>query len=258
MQFPTELADKKPRIIFLFGFLLLFNLAVWITLILLSSHYRAFLPLGMLAYVFGLRHAADADHIAAIDNTTRKLINDGQRPVGVGFFFSAGHSTVVVLMTLVLAAAGRLLQAGGFRMTGLDTFSTAVSAAFLFLIAFLNLIILRDVYQIFQRMGDFKENGELEKLLLNRGLMNRIFGRLFQVIKHSWQMYPVGLLFGLGFDTVSEVAVLAMAGGLASKGVGILYVLLLPLLFSAGVTLVDSADGVLMLCAYNWAFMKPV
>lgn len=210
--------------------------------------------------VFGLRHAADADHIAAIDNTTRKLINEGGRPTGVGFFFSVGHATVVVLMAIALSITAKFLSNNMAAFNKLDTFSTGISALFLYLIALVNIVILVGVYGAFKaiRNGSIANEQDIEDLLVKRGLMNRIFGKVFKLITSSWQMLFVGFLFGLGFDTLSEVTLLGIAAGLATKGMPLIHIMILPLLFAVGMILIDTTDGVLMLYAYNWAFMKPI
>lgn len=255
----------KEKVGLLYGLLLTWNALAWIGLWLLSRPYPFLFPLGVLAYVFGLRHAADADHIAAIDNTTRKLMHEGQRPVGVGFYFSLGHSTIVFILSLGLALATRLVEKAVPHLEGIgNILGTVVSAGFLYLIAVLNLVILAGIYDLFRRLRQAQTNGkpvnesELERLLEQRGLMNRFFGKLSRTIRHSWQMYPVGLLFGLGFDTASEVALLAMSSAVATHHMPIYLVLILPILFAAGMSLVDTTDGVLMQFAYNWAFLKPI
>jgi high-affinity nickel-transport protein len=226
--------------------------------------HPGFLALGLLAYSFGLRHAFDADHISAIDNTTRKFLQEGRKPMGVGFFFSLGHSTVVFLIALALGLAVKWLvegvvgQTGELRSIG-GLVGTSVSGAFLLLIGVLNLVILIGIVQVFRRMrrGDFDRHS-LEDELVAGGIMSRIFGRLFRVIRSSWQMYPIGFLFGLGFDTASEVALLAVSSGAAAQGLPFLAVVSLPLLFAAGMSLMDTADGAFMCKAYGWAFSNPV
>lgn len=213
----------KERIIGVYGFLLLFNVASWVGLMSISRSYRFLFPLGVLAYVFGLRHAADSDHIAAIDNTTRKLMNDGQRPVGVGFYFSLGHSTIVFILSLGLALATRWVERAIPHLETIgNILGTVISSGFLYLIAILNLVSLLGIYDVFRRLcraqasGEEMDEDQLEELLEKRGLMNRLFGRFSRTIRRSWQMYPVGLLFGLGFDTASEVALLAMSSSVAT------------------------------------------
>jgi nickel/cobalt transporter (NiCoT) family protein len=218
---------------------------------------------GVTAYTFGLRHAFDADHIAAIDNTTRKLMAEGRRPLGVGFFFSLGHSTIVFGLSFVIAVAARVVSGQVGRSSTLHNLGgyigTGVSGFFLYLIAALNLVILVGVLRVFRdmRRGRFDE-AQLEQQLQSRGLMNRFFGRMMRTIEHSWQMYPVGVLFGLGFDTATEVGLLALAGTAAGNGLPWYAVLSLPILFAAGMSMMDTADGAFMTQAYGWAFAKPV
>ncbi|BBA97502.1 putative high-affinity nickel-transport protein [Actinacidiphila reveromycinica] len=219
--------------------------------------------LGVTAYTLGMRHAFDADHIAAIDNTTRKLMADGQRPVSVGFWFALGHSSIVVAMAGMIAGgakiAGTLMNEDSETHVTLGVISTSVSGTFLYLIAALNLVALLGIYRVFKEMraGNFDEH-ELEKHLDSRGFMNRLLGRLTKSIRHPGQMYPVGVLFGLGFDTATEVTLMVMAGSGAASGLPWYAVLCLPLLFAAGMSLFDTLDGTFMNFAYHWAFSNPV
>ena len=219
---------------------------------------------GVLAYTLGMRHAFDADHIAAIDNTTRKLVNDGKRPLSVGYYFSLGHSTVVFLLAVFLNFGIRALDAqvannssGLHRAT--NVIGTSVSGGFLYLIALLNLIVLIGIAKVYKEMksGRF-DNDELERQLNNRGLMNRFFGGYADRIDKPWKMYPVGVLFGLGFDTATEVALLVLAGNAVAGGLPFWAILSLPFLFAAGMSLFDTIDGCFMNFAYDWAFSKPV
>ena len=218
------------------------------------------LGMGFLAYTLGLRHAFDADHIAAIDNAVRKLARQERSALGVGFYFSLGHSTVVFLMVLAAAlTAGWIQQAlPHFRAVG-GLIGTTVSGGFLVLIGLLNLFIWADIYLIFQQMrrGAYDAE-ELERLLLSRGLVTRVAGPLFRLISRSWHVYPLGFLFGLGFDTASEVALLALSAGAAAQALPVWGILALPLLFAAGMSLMDTADGVFMTTAYRWAFATPL
>jgi len=245
------------------GFGLLFG-------VVLPHHFRlgargAFTAgVGLTAYALGLRHACDADHIAAIDNTTRKFMNDGQRPLSVGFFFSLGHSTVVFVLALLLslgvkALAGPVQDDGSTLHSVTGLIGTGVSGAFLYLIAALNLVVLVGILRVFRdmRRGAYSED-ELEELLQSRGLMNRFLGRFTKAIKKPWQMYPLGILFGLGFDTATEVALLFLAAGAAGAGLPWYAILCLPILFAAGMSLLDTIDGSFMNFAYGWAFSKPV
>ncbi len=219
---------------------------------------------GLTAYVLGLRHAFDADHISAIDNTTRKLMSEGKRPVSVGFFFSLGHSTVVFVLAFLFAAgirtlSGQVANSHSALHQATTWIGTGVSATFLYLIAALNLVILWGIVKVFReiRSGRFDE-AELERQLRSRGLMNRLFGRFANAISEPWQMYPVGLLFGLGFDTATEVALLFLAAGAAGAGLPFYAILCLPILFAAGMSLMDTIDGTFMNFAYGWAFAEPV
>ena len=220
--------------------------------------------LGLTAYTLGMRHAFDADHIAAIDNTTRKLMGEGKRPMSVGFWFSLGHSSVVFLLALLLSLGLKALvgpvkddNSNLHHYTGV--IGTSVSGAFLYVIAAINVVILWGILRIFRQMrkGEFDEQA-LEAQLNNRGLMNRILGRVMKTVTRPWQMYPVGVLFGLGFDTATEVALLVIASTSALAGLPWYAILSLPILFAAGMSLFDTLDGSFMNFAYGWAFSKPV
>jgi nickel/cobalt transporter (NiCoT) family protein len=217
--------------------------------------------LGIVAYVFGLRHGVDADHIAAIDNTTRKLMQEGKRPYTVGLWFSLGHSTVVVALIIGLIVATRAIAANIPTLQSAGAvIGTLVSGSFLWIIGFINAVIVIGLYKIFQTLKQGKLNqAELDNLLENRGFMNRFFRPLFKVINKPWHIYPVGLLFGLGFDTASEVALIAISVGIGvSTSIPLYYILILPLLFTCGMVTVDTADGVAMRVAYGWAFLNPI
>ena len=220
--------------------------------------------LGLTAYTLGLRHAFDADHISAIDNTTRKLMAERKRPLSVGFFFSLGHSTVVFALTFLFAigirALGPQVRAGGSTLHKVTSLiGTGVSGGFLYIIATLNVIILIGILRVFRdmRRGEYDE-AALERQLNSRGLMNRFYGRFTRTITKQWQMYPIGILFGLGFDTATEVALLFLAAGAAGAGLPFYAILCLPILFAAGMSLLDTIDGSFMNFAYGWAFSKPV
>jgi high-affinity nickel-transport protein len=251
----------KPRIAGLFGLLIGANLAAWAWAFAAFHDYPVLLGTAVLAYSFGLRHALDADHIAAIDNVTRKLMQEGQRPIGAGLYFSLGHSTIVVFASLLVAAGASLLSGGydGYREVG-GLIGTSISALFLFAIAIANLFILIGIYRAFQRVKDGGRYAEddLNVLLGNRGFLGRLFRPLFRLIRASWQMYPLGFLFGLGFDTATEVGVLGISAAQGSQGLAVTSLLIFPALFTAGMALIDTADSVLMLGAYGWAFMKPI
>ncbi|MGC0316006.1 HoxN/HupN/NixA family nickel/cobalt transporter [Kitasatospora acidiphila] len=220
------------------------------------------LGLGVTAYTLGMRHAFDADHIAAIDNTTRKLMADGKRPVSVGFWFALGHSSIVVVLATLIATGakvvGTLTNDDSHTHKLLGLVSTSVSGGFLYLIAALNLVSMAGIYRVFKAMraGQFDEH-ELEKHLDGRGFMNRILGRLTKSITRPGQMYLVGLLFGIGFDTATEVTLMVMAGSGAAAGLPWYAILCLPLLFAAGMSLFDTLDGTFMNFAYHWAFSNP-
>lgn len=220
--------------------------------------------LGITAYTLGLRHAFDADHIGAIDNTTRKLISDGQRPLGVGFFFSLGHSTIVFLLAALFAfgirgLSGAVDDDGSALHQATGLIGPTVSGSFLIVLGIVNLVVLAGILGVFRRMrrGDYDER-ELEEQLNRRGLMNRLYGRATRTVRSSWHMYPIGMLFGLGFDTATEVALLATAGTAAAGGLPIYAILCLPILFAAGMTLLDTIDGAFMNFAYGWAFSRPI
>jgi high-affinity nickel-transport protein len=245
------------------GFFLLFVLVA-------PHHYRlggagAFaIGTGVTAYTLGMRHAFDADHIAAIDNTTRKLMSEGKRPLSVGFWFSLGHSTVVFALAFLFAAGVRALAGPVVRGSSqlhdvTSLIGTGVSGTFLYVIAAVNAVILLGILRVFRDMrGGHYDEAALEQQLNSRGLMNRLLGRFTRAIRHPWQMYPLGVLFGLGFDTASEVALLFLAAGAAGAGLPFYAILCLPILFAAGMSLLDTIDGSFMNFAYGWAFSKPV
>jgi high-affinity nickel-transport protein len=229
------------------------------------SHYKG-LGIGIagLAYSLGLRHAFDADHISAIDNTTRKLMQEGKRPLSIGYWFSLGHSTIVVAIGVgIVIAEKSVYGALADRHSALEQFGgifgTAVSAGFLYLIALLNLVILKGIVSVFRamRQGRYDEL-ELERQLDNRGLMSRFFGKRMKGIDKEWHMYPIGVMFGLGFDTATEVLLLATTALLASQHLPFYAIMCLPILFTAGMTLMDTIDGLFMNFAYSWAFLNPV
>lgn len=254
-------AGLRGKVIGIYAILIAFNLAAW-GYALIAFHSRpVLLGTALLAYGFGLRHAVDADHIAAIDNVTRKLMQEGKRPVAVGFFFSIGHSLILFIGTAVIALV--VLRVQG-RFNSFNDFTgiigTLVSGFFLLAMAIMNLVIARSVYRTFRhvRNGGSYSDDDFNILLNNRGLIARIVRPLFRLVSQSWHMLPIGFLFGLGFDTATEVTLLTVAGAEASKGVSIWPILALPAVFSAGMVLVDTTDGVVMLGAYGWAFVKPI
>jgi high-affinity nickel-transport protein len=243
------------------GGVALLHLVGWGLFLWYARGNPALAGLGTLAYTFGLRHAFDADHIAAIDNTTRKMLQEGKRPLGVGFFFSLGHSTIVFSLAAGLAVAAKTVNSRipSFQDWG-GYVGASVSGTFLWIIGILNLLVLLDIIRIFMatKRGAY-DRERLEERLLDRGFMNRFFvGRFFRLISKSWQMYPLGILFGLGFDTASEIGLLALAAGVATHHVPMLAVLSLPIIFAAGMCPMDTADGAFMSQAYGWAFSNPV
>ena len=254
---------ERQRLAGFFGGVGLLHVLGWGLLLAYAGGHPGFFWLGGIAYTLGLRHAFDADHISAIDNTTRKLLQGGQKPMGVGFFFSLGHSTVVFAIAVALGVAVRwvvqgVAESGGLRSIG-EAVGTGVSGGFLILIGILNLLVLLDIVRVYRNMrrGEYDRQA-LETELVAGGLMTRIFGRLFRLIDRSWQMYPVGFLFGLGFDTASEVAFLAVSAGAAAQGLPFAAIISLPLIFAAGMSLMDTMDGAFMSKAYSWAFATPI
>jgi len=255
---------ERRRLGGFYACILLLNLLGWGGLLTYGGGHPAFVGLGFLAFTFGLRHAFDADHIAAIDNTTRKLLQERRKPVGVGFFFSLGHSTVVFVIALLLALAvrtivqsvvsdhGQLHDIGGL-------IGTSVSGVFLIAIGVLNLVVLLDILGIYRRMqrGHY-DRRRLEAELQAGGPFVKLFGWLFRFVRASWHLYPIGVLFGLGFDTATEVALLAVSAGAAARGLPFLAILSLPLLFAGGMCLMDTTDGAFMSKAYAWAFSNPI
>jgi high-affinity nickel-transport protein len=259
--FSDRAGNLRGRVAGIYALLLLFNVAAWFWAILAFHRFPVLLGTAFLAYSFGLRHAVDADHIAAIDNVTRKLMQEGKRPVAVGLMFSLGHSSVVVLGSLAIAFAALKLQQhiDRFRTVG-GVIGTLVSAFFLLAIAIANLIILRSVYSTFRsvRRGEPYVDEDLDILLANRGFLARIFRPIFALIRRSWHMYPLGFLFGLGFDTATEIGLLGISAAEASSGLSLWSILVFPVLFAAGMSLIDTTDNILMLGAYGWAYIKPI
>ena len=253
--------DLRRRITGVYTLLILANFGVWAYAYLVFRHQPVLLGTALLAYGFGLRHAVDADHVAAIDNVTRKLMQEGKRPVGIGLWFALGHSLVVILVTVGIAATTTALT-GRFQVwRGIgEVVGTLVSTLFLFAIAVINLVILAGIWRSFRdvrRGGRFAAN-DFDMLLNNRGLLARLFRPLFRLVTRSWHMVALGFLFGLGFDTATEVALLGISATQAVAGLSIWSIMVFPALFAAGMSLIDTADGILMLGAYNWAFIKPM
>jgi high-affinity nickel-transport protein len=256
-----EAGNTRAKVIGIYGILLVFNLAVWLWAIVAFHPYPLLMGTALLAYSLGLRHAVDADHIAAIDNVTRKLMQEGKRPVTVGLMFSLGHSTIVLLGSAAIATTALALhhRIDSVRSIG-GLIGTLVSVFFLFGIAIVNLVVLRSVYDAFARVrrGEPYREEDFDLLLGNRGLLARLFRPMFGMITRSWHMYPLGILFGLGFDTATEIGVLGISAAEASKGLSLWSILVFPALFAAGMSLIDTTDSILMLGAYGWAFVKPI
>lgn len=256
-----EQGSFRTRAFVLLAVLCLFNATTWLWALTAFRAYPALLGTAALAYTFGLRHAFDADHIAAIDNVTRKFVQQGRRPVAVGLCFSLGHSTVVVALSIAIAATASALQERfeSFKAVG-GLIGTSVSALFLFLIAAANIAVLTSIWRAFRtvRDGGRLVEEDLDLALANRGLMGRLFRRAFRTVAQSWHMYPIGLLFGLGFDTATEVGLLGISATQAAQGLPVWSILVFPALFTAGMTLVDAGDSLLMVGAYGWAFVKPI
>lgn len=252
---------EKVGLALLYAAIIGVTLAGFFASIIIGRSYLLLAGLGVVAYVFGLRHAVDADHIAAIDNTTRKLMQEGKRPFTVGTWFSLGHSTIVVALIVALVFATRFVAGNIPALQSVGAvLGTLISGVFLWIIGIINLVIVLEIYSIFVRLRSGKLNeAELEKVLNSRGFMNRYFGRLFKLIEKPWQIYPVGVLFGLGFDTASEVALIAISVGVGVTSTAPIWmILILPLMFACGMVLVDTSDGVAMNFAYGWAFLKPI
>ena len=250
----------RGRIVAIYAFLAAANLGAWIWAFAAFAHQPVLIGTAILAYSLGLRHAIDADHIAAIDNVTRKLMQDGKRPVAVGFFFALGHSTVVVVASVAVALTANALSERlvSYREIG-GIIGTTASALFLFIIAIANLVVLRGVYKAFRlaERGDHVTEEQIDQLLQQRGWLARLFRPLFRFVSESWHLYPIGLLFALGFETASEISLFGLSAQ-ASNTVSNWSLLIFPALFAAGMTLVDTTDGVLMLGAYGWAYRNPV
>jgi high-affinity nickel-transport protein len=239
-------------VVTLFGFLASF--AIGKVAIVLAG-------LGFVSFLLGLRHGVDADHIAAIDNTTRKLMHEKKRPLTVGTWFSLGHSTIVVGLIVAFVFAARAISSSVPTLqTEGSTIGTLVSGGFLWIIGLVNVVIVIGVYGIFKKMRAGKmDQAELDELMEKRGFMNRYFHRLFKIVNEPWQIYPIGVLFGLGFDTATEVALIAISVGVGvSANVPLYYILVLPLMFTCGMVLIDTTDGVAMRMAYGWAFLNPL
>ena len=258
--FTESAPDLKGRLVSIYALLAFLNVGAWIWAFIGFWDKPALLGIALVVYGLGLRHAVDADHIAAIDNVTRKLMQMNQRPVSVGFFFAMGHSLVIVVVAALVAGAVSLLgKFQSFQAAG-GTVSTAISSLFLLAIAAMNIVIFVSIYKNYRRVragGAYVEE-DLDVLLNNRGFLARLFRPLFKLVTRSWHMLPLGLLFGLGFDTATEIAMFGVSAAQAAKGVPFAAILVFPVLFAAGMSLVDTTDGVMMLGAYDWAFVKPI
>ncbi len=262
--FDGRSADLRGRLVGIYSLLIVTNIVAWVWALLTFLGHPVLLGTALLAYSFGLRHAVDADHIAAIDNVTRKLMQEGKRPVSVGFWFAIGHSAVVILLALAIAVATTEISSHFDGLKGFGAIvGTSISTLFLFLIAAMNVVILVGIWQSFRKVrrgGAFGEQ-DFDLLLNNRGLLARVFRPLFRLVSQSWHMLPLlplGLLFGLGFDTATEVGLLGISATQAGQGMSIWSIMVFPALFAAGMALIDTSDGVLMLGAYNWAFVRPI
>lgn len=254
-------AAPRRKVIGIYALVLAFNLGAWAWAFVAFHGQPVLLGTALLAYTFGLRHAVDADHIAAIDNVTRKLLQERRNPLGAGFFFSLGHSSVVVAMSIAVALTAATLTThfSDFKAVG-GIISTSVSAFFLLVLAAANMMILVSVWRAFRaaRRGEPLVEEDLDLLLGNRGLLARLFRPLFKLASRSWHLYPIGLLFGFSFDTATEVALFGISATQAAGGLSIWSIVALPLLFTAGMSLVDTTDGILMTGAYRWAFVRPI
>jgi nickel/cobalt transporter (NiCoT) family protein len=259
--FDDEPVGLRGKTIGVYAILIAINALAWIWALVEFRDYPVLLGTASLAYTFGLRHGVDPDHIAAIDNVTRKLMQEGKRPLYAGFFFALGHSTVVVIASVFVALSVAALQAKfeGFKEIG-GVIGTSVSALFLLGISLANIAILISVYRVFAavKRGDRLIEDDLHDMLAQRGFLGRMLRSLFGIMTRSWHMYPLGLLFGLGFDTASEVGLLGISAAQGSAGLPVWSILVFPALFTAGMSLVDTTDGVLMVNAYGWAFIKPI
>ncbi|PSH62184.1 HoxN/HupN/NixA family nickel/cobalt transporter [Phyllobacterium sophorae] len=242
-----------------FAFLISANIAAWIWAWVAFADRPALMGTAFLAYMLGLRHAFDPDHIAAIDNVVRKLMQEGKAPYSVGFFFSLGHSSIVVLASIAIAATAATLQLEEIGDIG-GVIGTTVSAVFLLIIGIANLVVLKGVWSVFKRVrrGEKIVEEDLDALLAGRGLIARVFRPVFRVVSRSWHMYPIGFLFGLGFDTATEIGLLGISAMQAAQGMSFWTILVFPALFTAGMSLMDTTDSVLMTGAYGWAFVNPV
>ena len=259
--FDDQPERAKAKVAMTYVLLIAANLGAWAWAWIAFSDRPVLLGTALLAYIFGLRHAFDADHIAAIDNVVRKLMQDGKTPFSVGFFFSLGHSSIVVLASLAIAATAAAMQSNleWFHNIG-GVIGTSVSALFLLVIGIANLFILKSTWGAFSRArrGAKITDDDLDTVLSGGGVLVRLFRPLFKVVSRSWHMYPIGFLFGLGFDTATEIGLLGISATQAAQGMSFWTILVFPALFTAGMSLMDTTDSVLMTGAYGWAFVNPV
>ncbi|HXP04286.1 MAG TPA: HoxN/HupN/NixA family nickel/cobalt transporter [Stellaceae bacterium] len=260
--FDDQPAGVRSKAAATYAVLIAANAAAWLWAWIAFADRPALLGTALLAYVFGLRHAFDADHIAAIDNVVRKLMQEGKTPFSVGFFFSLGHSTIVVFASLLIAATAAVFQSklDAFHDDVGGVIGTLISALFLLAIGVTNLFILKSIWSAFVRArhGERIVDEDLDTLLSGRGFLTRIFRPMFRVVSRSWHMYPIGFLFGLGFDTATEIGILGIAATQATQGMSFWTILVFPALFTAGMSLMDTTDSVLMTRAYGWTFINPI
>lgn len=259
-HFDDSKPDLRARLIAIYALLAVLNIGAWAWALLAFRNHPALLGIALLIYGLGLRHAVDADHIAAIDNVTRKLMQMKQRPVSVGLFFALGHSATVVVVAAVVAGATNMLgHIQSFHVIG-GAIGTSVSAFFLLTIAAMNIAIFISIYRSFRRVrvGGIYVEEDIDILLDNRGFVSRLLRPLFHLVSRGWHMFPLGFLFGLGFDTATEIAMFQVSAAEAAKGIPTEAILVFPALFAAGMSLIDTTDGVMMLGVYDWAFVKPI
>jgi len=261
--FNDNAGHTRKKVIGLYAFLILFNVVTWVWAITVFAGNTVLLGAAVLAYTFGLRHAFDADHIASIDSVTRKLMQKNKRPTTIGLHFAIGHSLALVVFVVIIAALaawGSSNEKFSFMDSTAGVASTFVSSSFLIIMAILNLSIARSTYVIFKKVrngGSYVEE-DFDVLMNKRGFFSRIFRPLFRLVNKSWHMVIIGFLFGLGFDTATEVSLLGIAGAEAAKGLSVWVILVFPALFAAGMALMDTTDSILMVRAYSWAFRNPI
>lgn len=259
--FDDSAERARTKMIGIYALLIAGNIGAWLWALIAFHGRPLLLGMALLAYSLGLRHAFDADHIAAIDNVTRKLMQEGRRPLAAGFFFSLGHSTVVVCLAVAIALAASALR-GHFDVlkdVG-GMIGISVSALFLFAIAAANIVVLTQVYRVFQAVtrGGRLVEADVDGMLAKRGFLGRVFRPAFRLIERSWHMYPLGVLFGLGFDTATEVGLLGISATQAAQGFPMWSILVFPALFTAAMSLTDTTDSALMVGTYGWAFVRPM